>query len=120
MNTTPAFRTGVALCASMGALAVFSFLAALIWPGPPFALALAVGVAGAVTLAAVPAAYRGGRTGALTVIGAQVAAMLLAAGVYVDPSAPMWAVWVTTATIVVMVAGVALMLTGLRRSVVAR
>jgi hypothetical protein len=104
----------------MGAFAVFAFLASLVWPGPPFVLALAVGVAGAVTLAAVPAAWGGSRNGVLTVIGAQVVAVVLSAGVYLDPSAPAWAMWVTTAVIVVVAAGVVLMLTGRRRPVAMR
>jgi hypothetical protein len=114
MNRTPAATIGLVICALLGILDVVTTFGAGSDDAPPMVVIVIGLVLGLITLAATVPAWRGNRTGVMAVIASRAAGVLLAVPAYFDDAAPTWVRVVVTVVIAASLAGIGLLVVGLR------
>lgn len=107
-------RTGLIICALLGALDVIGIVGIWQHPATPAAVAIGGAVLGAATLAALRAAGSGNVRAVQAVIGTRVASALLGLPVFFVDDAPGWARIVVAISIAATVAAVAMLMSAAR------
>ena len=108
---------GLAVCALLGVVDIIG-LAALGLPGddgPPVLVALIGAVLGVITLVGARMAWRGGRSGVVTVIVSRVLSALSALPAFFVDDVPDWVPFFVAIFVVLTVVGVGLLVVSLRR-----
>jgi hypothetical protein len=114
MTNSPRYRAGLVLLAVTGLLDLATVFA-LGDPDSPKPVVGTVFVLGVITLVGVGLAWRGSRAGLLVALAVRVVDVALAVPAYFL-DAPAWVLAVVTATIVLTVLGIALVVPAVRRS----
>ncbi|MDQ3629987.1 MAG: hypothetical protein M3417_01665 [Actinomycetota bacterium] len=117
MTRSTATTYGLAICALLGVVDIISLagLGSDADDGPPVLVVLIGAVLGVITLVGARMAWRGGRSGVVTVIVSRVLSALLALPAFFVDDVPDWVPPVVGIFVVLTLVGVGLLVVSLRR-----